>query len=100
MAGKKPEQRGSVIGPGIRVTGDLKTQETLRILGILDGNLMVDGAVEVGQGGRVRGDVSAREVSVEGRIDGEPVKRTAIWTWKVKDGKATEVKVADVGPAA
>jgi ketosteroid isomerase-like protein len=36
---------------------------------------------------------------VEGRLGGEPVKRTAIWTWKVKDGKATEVKVADVGPA-
>ena len=33
------------------------------------------------------------------RVEGEPVKRTAIWTWKVKDGKATEVKVADVGPA-
>ena len=36
---------------------------------------------------------------VEGRLNGEPVKRTAIWTWKVTDGKATEVKVADVGPA-
>jgi ketosteroid isomerase-like protein len=36
---------------------------------------------------------------VEGRVEGEPVKRTAIWTWKVKDGKATDVKVADVGPA-
>ncbi len=37
---------------------------------------------------------------VEGRYQGEPIKRTAIWTWKVRDGKATEVKVADVGPAA
>ena len=36
---------------------------------------------------------------VEGRYQGEPIKRTAIWTWKVRDGKATEVKVADVGPA-
>ena len=36
---------------------------------------------------------------VEGRADGEPVKRTAVWTWKVANGKATEVRVADVGPA-
>ena len=36
---------------------------------------------------------------VEGRYEGEPIKRTAIWTWKLRDGKATEVKVADVGPA-
>ena len=37
---------------------------------------------------------------VEGRVDGEPVRRSAVWTWKVQDGKATEVRVADVGPAA
>ena len=27
---------------------------------------------------------------IEGRIAGEPVKRRSVWTWKVKDGKATE----------
>ena len=37
---------------------------------------------------------------VEGKIAGEPVKRRSVWTWKVKDGKATECKAADVGPAA
>jgi ketosteroid isomerase-like protein len=34
---------------------------------------------------------------IEGRIRGEPVKRRSVWTWKVKDGKATEVTVADLG---
>ena len=34
---------------------------------------------------------------VEGRIAGEPVKRRSVWTWKVSGGKATEVKVADLG---
>jgi ketosteroid isomerase-like protein len=37
---------------------------------------------------------------VEGRIEGEPVRRGAVWTWKVCAGKATEVRVADLGPAA
>ena len=37
---------------------------------------------------------------VEGRLGGEPVRRGAIWTWKVRDGKATEVRVADTGPLA
>jgi ketosteroid isomerase-like protein len=37
---------------------------------------------------------------VEGRLDGEPVRRGAVWTWKVRAGKATEVRVADLGPAA
>jgi ketosteroid isomerase-like protein len=37
---------------------------------------------------------------VDGRVDGEPVRRNAVWTWKVSGGKATQVRVADTGPAA
>jgi ketosteroid isomerase-like protein len=37
---------------------------------------------------------------VEGRLDGQPVRRGAVWTWKLHAGKATEVRVADLGPAA
>ncbi len=37
---------------------------------------------------------------VEGRLNGEPIRRGAVWTWKVEAGKATEVRVADLGPAA
>jgi len=35
----------------------------------------------------------------EGRVDGEPVRRSAVWTWKVSGGQATQVRVADIGPA-
>jgi ketosteroid isomerase-like protein len=37
---------------------------------------------------------------VEGRMNGEAVRRNAVWTWKVSNGKATHVRVADTGPAA
>ncbi len=73
MAAKKPDTPGSVIGPGLRVTGDLKTSEHIRVLGALDGNLHVEGSVDVGPGGRVRGDVSAHSVGVDGRIDGNVI---------------------------
>jgi ketosteroid isomerase-like protein len=36
---------------------------------------------------------------VDGRFDGRPVQRTAVWTWKVQAGLATHVRVADTGPA-
>ncbi|MEM7247095.1 MAG: polymer-forming cytoskeletal protein [Acidobacteriota bacterium] len=68
MASKS--DKSSVIGPGLKVSGDLKTQEPLQVLGILDGNLQADGSVEIGEVGRVRGDVTAKEVGVDGRIDG------------------------------
>ena len=70
MAAKKPEQRGSVVGPGIRVTGGLRTKEPLTVHGILEGEVSVDGPVEVGRTGRIRGDVHAHEVAVDGRVDG------------------------------
>lgn len=72
MAVKKSDG-GSLIGPGLKVTGDLKTSEPLRVLGVLDGNLQVEGPVDIGPGGRVRGDVNAHAVSVEGRVDGNVV---------------------------
>ncbi len=34
---------------------------------------------------------------VEGRIDGDAVQRRAIWVWEVRDGKATSMRVNDVG---
>jgi ketosteroid isomerase-like protein len=35
---------------------------------------------------------------VSARLDGEPAGRRAVWTWKVRDGRATHVRVADIGP--
>ena len=39
---------------------------------------------------------------VQGRREGERVERRAVWTWKVSAGRATHVRVADLGspPAA
>ena len=72
MAAKKSDG-GSVVGPGLRVTGDVRTNESFKVLGALDGNLQVEGHVEVGPSGRVRGDVNAHSVAVDGRIDGNVV---------------------------
>ena len=36
---------------------------------------------------------------VDGCLDGEPLRRTAIWTWKVSGGRATHVRVSDTGAA-
>jgi ketosteroid isomerase-like protein len=35
---------------------------------------------------------------VTGTTDGEPVRRSAVWTWRVRGGRAVHVKVADMGP--
>jgi ketosteroid isomerase-like protein len=35
---------------------------------------------------------------VTGTTGGEPVRRSAVWTWRVRGGRAVHVKVADMGP--
>jgi ketosteroid isomerase-like protein len=33
----------------------------------------------------------------EGRVDGEPVRRRVVWTWRLRDGKAVWMRANDVG---
>jgi ketosteroid isomerase-like protein len=37
---------------------------------------------------------------ITGRRQGLDVRRASVWTWKVKDGRATSVKAADLGDMA
>ena len=37
---------------------------------------------------------------ITGRRQGLDVRRASVWTWKVKDGRATSVKAADLGDLA
>ena len=37
---------------------------------------------------------------ITGRRQGLAVRRSSVWTWKVKDGRATSVKAADLGDMA
>ena len=37
---------------------------------------------------------------ITGRRQGLDVRRASVWTWKVKDGRATSVKAADLGDFA
>jgi ketosteroid isomerase-like protein len=37
---------------------------------------------------------------ITGRRDGRDVRRSSVWTWRVKDGRAVSVKVADLGDIA
>jgi ketosteroid isomerase-like protein len=36
---------------------------------------------------------------VDARLDGEAMRRNAVWTWKVSGGRATHCRVADTGDA-
>jgi ketosteroid isomerase-like protein len=37
---------------------------------------------------------------VSARRDGQPMSRSVVWTWRVRDGLATSMRVSDLGPLA
>lgn len=60
----------NVIGVSATVQGDLKAQGSFRIDGTVDGSVVSQAAVVIGEGGVVRGDVQGTDVVVAGQVVG------------------------------
>jgi cytoskeletal protein CcmA (bactofilin family) len=60
----------TVIGRGARVRGRITGSATLEILGLVDGEILVDGDLTVGESGMVASDLSGRRVVVRGAVKG------------------------------
>jgi cytoskeletal protein CcmA (bactofilin family) len=63
-------QSETVIGPGIKIKGDLNGTSNIMVMGTLEGNVQLDGRVVVGAGGVLVGDITATNVVVEGAVTG------------------------------
>lgn len=76
-AAPAPAGRGStdgpaVIGRSIRINGDLRGGEDLRIEGDVSGTVALDqGSLTIGKEGRVRADVYAKSIIVDGTMEGD-----------------------------
>lgn len=60
----------SIIGPGMRVEGDLVTDGTVRIEGSVNGTIKAGKSVILGQSGEVIGDIITRDAVIGGRVRG------------------------------
>ena len=63
----------TVIGPGVRVEGDLKSPSGVELLGTVEGSFEVAGLLIVRESGRVIGDVTAQDVIVQGAVEGRVI---------------------------
>jgi len=70
-----PAQRRSeraIIGPTLKIQGEVSGEEDLLIQGQVDGKIVVKGqSVTVGKAGKVQADVHAKTIRVEGRVRGD-----------------------------
>lgn len=70
-----PQKRGAeqaTIGPSITIKGEVSGDEDLLIQGRVEGSVDLEQhAVEVGREGRVKANITARVITVEGEVEGD-----------------------------
>jgi cytoskeletal protein CcmA (bactofilin family) len=69
---KKPQvdKVNTVIGTGTKVEGKIVSASSVRIDGELVGEIRAEGNVIIGKKGRLKGDIHALNVTIEGSIEG------------------------------
>ena len=60
----------SIIGPGMRLVGDIETEGTVRIEGAVEGNVRAGKAVVIGKDGCVEGTIVTQDAVISGRLTG------------------------------
>ncbi|QOJ18636.1 MAG: polymer-forming cytoskeletal protein [Phycisphaeraceae bacterium] len=66
----KDMQFGTVIGADASFKGDFKFDSAARILGSIEGSISSKGTVHVASGSTCKATITAKEVAVEGAIEG------------------------------
>lgn len=60
----------SIIGPGMKIKGDCRTDGTIRVEGRVEGSVRATKAVVIGKEGLVVGDVETQDAVVAGTVKG------------------------------
>ena len=61
----------SILGPELEIQGDVKVSGSILIYGKVFGNIQSSGAVQTANGSEVKGNISAKDAAIGGKIDGD-----------------------------
>jgi len=92
-----PAAGASRITPGITLKGDISGREDLWIGGNVDGTLRLESSrVVVGASGKIHGEIEAREIVIEGKVEGDlrAAERLEISPTGTVRGDATAPRIA------
>ena len=64
-------QRATVIAPNTKFEGTISGQDTIRIAGNFEGEIICENMLWVEKGGKMNGPVNARWVIIEGEVKGD-----------------------------
>jgi cytoskeletal protein CcmA (bactofilin family) len=63
-------QSGGVLSSGVSINGSVKFRNELLIDGQVEGKINSTGRLTIGKNGRIRGEVRAKSVTVQGTVNG------------------------------
>lgn len=97
-AGQKPapEVKTAVIGPNIRIQGELSGDEDLVVEGRVEGKISVTKGLRIGPQAQVNAEIKAHHVVIAGRVVGNVVaaERVEILPSGILDGNIRAPKIA------
>jgi len=68
---KMNSKTSSILGPELEIHGDVKVSGSLLIYGKIFGNIHSNGAVRTASGSEVKGNITAKEVTIGGKVCGD-----------------------------
>ncbi len=68
----------SLIGPGMKVTGEVATEGTVRIEGSIDGTVRAGKAVFLAKGGEILGDIITQDAILAGHVAGRVIAESRL----------------------
>ena len=68
---KISSKTSSILGPELEIHGDVKVSGSLFIYGKIFGNIQSNGTVQTANGSVINGNISAKDVSIGGKVDGD-----------------------------
>lgn len=64
------ENNSTLIGKGIRVNGEITGSAPIEVFGTVEGTAGTEGTFRVREGGKVEGEIAAKEVIIDGKVEG------------------------------
>lgn len=72
---EKPMEIDSLIGENIKIIGNIEGKGSLRIDGIIEGNIDYEGEVVTGEKGKVQGNINCYDLSLAGTVEGNIITK-------------------------
>lgn len=91
-----PPAAGSIISPGTKIKGDIKTADHVQIDGELKGSMDVTNHVTIGKTGKVKANLKVKSLQVFGKLTGDvtALDRVTIEQSGSIEGNITSPKLA------